>query len=65
LEADGSSPPDAALWAPQSTQNRFLGAFLVPQAGQSHGSGSPQSPQNFWLLATRVLQRGQFMHFAS
>jgi hypothetical protein len=39
---------------PHSPQNRFLGALLLPQAWQNHGRGSPQSPQNFWLLATRV-----------
>jgi hypothetical protein len=54
-EADGGGLPDiATLGAPQSTQNRFLGTLLTPQAWQIQGSGSPQSPQNFWLLATRV-----------
>ena len=54
-EADGCVPPDvAALCAPQSTQNLFLGSFVMPQAWHNQGSGSPQLPQNFWLLATRV-----------
>lgn len=54
-EADGGSLADvAALGTPHSTQNRFLGPFRTPQAWQNQGSGSPQSPQNFWLLATRV-----------
>jgi hypothetical protein len=44
----------ATLGAPHATQNRFRGAFPLPQAWQNQGSGSPQSPQNFWLLVTRV-----------
>jgi hypothetical protein len=47
-------PDTASPGAPHCPQNRFLGALLLPQAWQNHGSGSPQSPQNFWLLATRV-----------
>jgi hypothetical protein len=52
--ADCSLPDIATFCAPQFTQNRFLGAFLTPQAWHAQGSGSPQSPQNFWPLATRV-----------
>jgi hypothetical protein len=55
----------APFCTPQDPQNRFLGGLLLPQAWQDQGNGSPQSPQNFWLLATRVWQRGQFMQFPS
>jgi hypothetical protein len=37
------------------------GGFSLPHALHSHGSGDPQSPQNFLPLATFAPHRGQIM----
>jgi hypothetical protein len=37
------------------------GGFSLPQAAHRHGSGDPQSPQNFLPFEASAPQRGQIM----
>jgi hypothetical protein len=61
--AGASGPSGLALKAaaPQSLQNRLSAGFSLPQALHRHGSGDPQSPQNFLWSATLAPQRGQII----
>src|SRR5262249_59127830 len=48
-----------------SAQNGLSGGFSLPQALHCHGSGDPQSPQNFLAFAMFAPQRGQIMRPSS
>ena len=41
--------------APQSPQNRWLGALSAPHCRQRFSRGAPQSPQNFWCSGLSAL----------
>jgi len=63
--SSGTLPGRPVTALPQSPQNRLSGGFSLPQALHNHGSGDPQSPQNFLPLVTFVPQRGQIMPLSS